>query len=93
MDLSWQQHGACFGVYYEIGIDIWFPPENPGGPKEGRGVSGEKERIRRAKKLCAQCPVINECLAYAIAHDCLGVWGGMDTGERRAYAKGHKLAS
>jgi hypothetical protein len=88
MDLSWQPLGACYGLYYEIDVDIWFPPENPGGPKEGRGVSGEKDRVRRAKKICKDCPVKQECLEYAIATDCVGIWGGMDTNERRAYARG-----
>lgn len=87
-DLSWQQSGACYGLYYEIGkIDLWFPPENPGGPKEGRGITGEKERVRRALKYCSQCPVRETCLEYAVQHDCPGIWGGMDTAERRAYAK------
>ncbi len=87
MDLSWQKLGACYGMYYHIDEDIWFPPENPGGPKEGKGVAGEKERVRRAIKICQDCPVRQECLEYAIAGECVGVWGGMDTNERRAYAR------
>ncbi|MER5384941.1 WhiB family transcriptional regulator [Streptomyces sp. NBC_00647] len=39
----------------------------------------------RAKMLCSGCPVLTECLAYAldqrIEH---GVWGGMTERERRA---------
>jgi WhiB family redox-sensing transcriptional regulator len=87
MDLSWQELGACYGLYYKLGVDLWFPPENPGGPKEGKGVSGEKERIKQAKKICSTCTVKRECLAYAITHDCLGIWGGMDTKEREKYVK------
>lgn len=93
MDLGWQELGNCWGLFYEIGVDIWFPPENPGGPKEGKGVAGEKERVRRAKRICEGCPVINTCLQYAIENDCVGVWGGFDTGERRAFAHEQKLAS
>jgi WhiB family redox-sensing transcriptional regulator len=87
MDLSWQPLGNCYGLFFELGEDLWFPPENPGGPKEGKGVSGEKARVKAAKKICKDCPVKQECLEYAIAAECVGVWGGMDTNERRHYAR------
>jgi hypothetical protein len=83
--MSWQPSGACYGLYYEIGVDLWFPPDNPGGPKEGCGVTGEKERIRRAKTICEGCPVATQCLEFAIEHDCSGIWGGLDTAERHEY--------
>lgn len=36
-----------------------------------------------AKRLCKQCPVINECLAYAMASkERYGVWGGKTARER-----------
>lgn len=42
-----------------------------------------------ARHLCHQCPVIAECLAYALAHDeRFGVWGGMTAEERREIKKG-----
>lgn len=87
MDLSWQEHGHCYGLYYEMGVDIWFAPDNPGGPKEGSGITGEKDRIRRAKKICKDCPVLRECLEYAIDQNCVGIWGGMDTQERQDFAR------
>ena len=41
-----------------------------------------------AKKVCRECPVRNECLAYAmeapIDH---GIWGGMTERERRRYRR------
>lgn len=44
-----------------------------------------------AKKLCAQCPVINICRNYAIeADEAFGVWGGMTAGERRRAKRIHK---
>lgn len=37
----------------------------------------------RAKAICAQCPVIAECLAYALPSPSLeGVWGGTTSTER-----------
>ncbi|MEU4089807.1 WhiB family transcriptional regulator [Streptomyces aureus] len=39
----------------------------------------------RAKMLCIGCPVLTECLAYALDHRIEhGVWGGMTERERRA---------
>ncbi|NDG20123.1 MAG: WhiB family transcriptional regulator, partial [Betaproteobacteria bacterium] len=39
--------------------------------------------IREAKKLCDICVVRQKCLDYAIDNDCVGVWGGLTTVERR----------
>lgn len=39
---------------------------------------------REAKKICALCPVTDECLAYALEHDeRFGIWGGLSERERR----------
>lgn len=39
--------------------------------------------IRAAKAYCSDCPLIEECGAYAIAaREPYGVWGGMDAAER-----------
>lgn len=78
----WQELAACRGM--EIGL--FFARENIGGPKSGRGISGERERVARAKEVCAKCVVIQECLEYAIRYECVGIWGGFDTQERHAYA-------
>jgi WhiB family redox-sensing transcriptional regulator len=38
---------------------------------------------RRAKSICAKCPVRSECLAAALAFRTeFGVWGGMNAKER-----------
>jgi WhiB family redox-sensing transcriptional regulator len=37
-----------------------------------------------AKLICAQCPVVDECLAYALEHgERFGIWGGLSDRERR----------
>jgi WhiB family redox-sensing transcriptional regulator len=39
---------------------------------------------RPAKTVCDGCPVLGECLTYAVAHDeRFGVWGGASERERR----------
>ena len=41
-------------------------------------------RERRAKSICAACPVRQRCLEYAIAADeRYGIWGGLTKDERR----------
>lgn len=82
-DITWQQDAACLGLYKRTGEDLFFSPDNPGGPKAGKGIPGEQERIRRARVLCMMCPVISECLEYALDNDCCGIWGGTTEKERR----------
>lgn len=39
--------------------------------------------LEMAKKVCAGCPVVDECLAYALdTNQTEGVWGGLLPGER-----------
>lgn len=40
--------------------------------------------VREGKRVCRECPVRAECLAYAIEHeDRYGIWGGLSERERR----------
>jgi WhiB family redox-sensing transcriptional regulator len=39
---------------------------------------------RKAKAVCTRCPVRSDCLLFALeSHAEFGVWGGMNTKERR----------
>ena len=39
---------------------------------------------REAKRICADCPVAEPCLEYALANDeRFGIWGGLSERERR----------
>jgi WhiB family transcriptional regulator, redox-sensing transcriptional regulator len=61
-----------FALCAETDPDLFFP--------EGQGVSP-----RKAKSVCARCPVRRPCLAYALEHAVpFGVWGGKSESERRA---------
>lgn len=43
---------------------------------------------RDAKKVCAECPVAQQCLDYALDNDeRFGIWGGMSERERRKIAR------
>ena len=46
----------------------WFPE---------KGVRADK-----AKKICATCPVIDECLQFALKNNETGIWGGTSRRER-----------
>lgn len=86
MTITWQQLGECWRTYYSTGgEELFFSPDIPGGAKGG--AAGEKARVFKAKQMCARCVVRAECLDFAIDNDCVGIWGGMDTGERRKYAR------
>lgn len=49
--------------------------------------------VKRAKAVCATCPVIDECLNFAIVHnERLGIWGGTHEKERRPLRRRWVLA-
>ncbi|GAA2154372.1 WhiB family transcriptional regulator [Kitasatospora kazusensis] len=42
-------------------------------------------QIKEAKGVCRRCPVMEQCLTWALeTGQDAGVWGGMSEGERRA---------
>ncbi len=44
--------------------------------------------IRRAKKACRECPLLDACATYAlIAHEKEGIWGGTTPNERAGLRK------
>ena len=61
-DTNWQDRGACVGHPYP---DLWFPVET------------DEFASALAKEVCAECPVVAECLEYAlVTRQLAGVWGG-----------------
>lgn len=55
----------------QVGSDEWFPDK------------GQSTAL--AKRVCRRCPVVAECLAYALRNDERhGVWGAKSERERRA---------
>lgn len=49
-----------------------------------------KKVVKKAKAVCAVCPVKIHCLEHAIANDEVGIWGGMTTNERRKFVRAQK---
>ena len=70
-EARWQQSAACTSVDPEI----FFPT----------GFGGRRDRAeRKAKKVCARCPVWQQCLDWAVqTRPYAGVWGGTSEEERR----------
>lgn len=72
---TWQLDAACRGN----DRTIFYPPSVP----ERREDRDDREA--RAKAICGQCAVREECLRYALAQrDQHGIWGGLTELERRA---------
>lgn len=45
-------------------------------------------QIAEAKTVCRRCPVVTECLTWALeSGQDAGVWGGMSEDERRAHRR------
>lgn len=67
--MSWRDEAACSGM----DVNIFYPEQGAGMPQ-----------TKRAKAICARCPVRIECLNDALArNERYGVWGGMSERERR----------
>ena len=70
MALDWRHRALCRYEDPEL-----FFPVGTGGPA--------LLQLSEARSVCRRCPVVSECLAFALAHDEVGVWGGMSEDERR----------
>ncbi len=68
----WELSAACMGT----DTSDFYPADGE------RGVS-RRVREAKAKAICNRCPVIAECLRWAIAtNEPWGLWGGMSRDER-----------
>ncbi|SEL15607.1 WhiB family transcriptional regulator [Streptacidiphilus jiangxiensis] len=69
---AWQESAACT----EQDTGLFFHPAGERGPDF-------EARERAAKRVCARCPVMAHCRAYALeAREPYGVWGGLSEDER-----------
>ena len=55
-----------------IGVDFFF--------QEHSTASSSEER--KAKSLCKECPVMQACLEWGLAHESFGIWGGTSPRQR-----------
>ncbi|AQW55110.1 WhiB family transcriptional regulator [Streptomyces antimycoticus] len=71
--MAWWQKAECTHEDPEL-----FFPVGVAGP-------AAQQQEARAKEVCHRCPVIQECLEYALETGMThGVWGGVGEEERRA---------
>lgn len=74
VDIHWNQRAACKGPQSAV----FFPPSQAERKDEREG------RERRAKEICAICPVRRACLDHAMSlHETHGIWGGLNEVERK----------
>ena len=74
--LAWQKDALCA----QTDPELFFP--------ERGGV----RFVRKAKSICGDCTVRDECLEYALANDeRFGVWGGKSERERHRMRKQRDL--
>ena len=77
---SWRESAAC----RFLETDLFFPIG-----KTGLAVA----EIERAKTVCADCPVRQPCLTFALdTHQGYGIWGGYDEDERRVMLRQRRNA-
>jgi len=70
--MDWRHEAACL----EEDPELFFPIGNTGPALL---------QIDEAKAVCQRCPVMEECLKWALeTGQDAGVWGGMSEDERRA---------
>jgi WhiB family transcriptional regulator, redox-sensing transcriptional regulator len=63
----WREGAACAD---RSDVDFFAPPDNRG-------------QVERALAICSICPVIDDCLAFAIeTNQNDGIWGGLTAKER-----------
>lgn len=71
LDDSWRDQAAC----RDKPKNTFFPVNN--SPDYARD-------LRAARRVCASCPVAEQCLRYALEQDIdHGVWGGLSVRQRR----------
>lgn len=69
---DWQIKARCRGV----DSSLFFHPDGERGPARAR-------REARAKAMCRECPVLQQCGAHALtAREPFGIWGGTSETER-----------
>jgi WhiB family transcriptional regulator, redox-sensing transcriptional regulator len=80
---DWQVRAACRG----LNADLFFNPDyERGRPK--------RLREENAKAVCRSCPVLKQCLEWAVAvGEPYGIWGGMTPAERQELRERSYLAT
>lgn len=60
------------------------------GP-DGEERADREFREEEAKSICRQCSLISVCLDWAVANREIGIWGGTNDDERKAFRTGRQV--
>lgn len=77
--MDWRHQAACVNEDPET-----FFPIGATGPA--------LLQIADAKAVCYRCPVIEQCLQWALEHESHGVWGGMSEDDRERFKRRARAA-
>lgn len=69
----WQPEAACLNLSITEKDRVFFP---------GRG---RPNKTAPFEQYCGICPVIDECLEFALVHEEEGVWGGTTSEQRKLW--------
>lgn len=73
---KWFRDKNCF----DEPVDTFYP------------APGDVVRLRRAKEICKECRVRNECLNFALdTNERFGIWGGKSARERSLILRAQRL--
>ena len=80
--IEWQASARCLGLspadFYPEGW-VSIDPDVP---------AWDEGRVEATKAICAECPVQEACLDFAIGtKEAEGIWGGLTGSERRALVR------
>src|SRR5437764_13011564 len=72
LKLGWQESGLC----QSADATVFFAPDS-------ERIREREKREAAAKRVCAECPVRQQCLEHALAlPEQFGIWGGLTELER-----------
>jgi WhiB family transcriptional regulator, redox-sensing transcriptional regulator len=90
--MSNARSGRVGAVIAELSTKLAFDADDRAWMLEAKCLDADPEAFfpekggstREAKRICAACPVREECLDYALSNDeRFGIWGGLSERERR----------
>jgi hypothetical protein len=86
-NVDWER-ANCKGIDTDY---FYYPNGDDGSDRflESRdgGASGVNSVYGYLKRICDECPILNDCAVYAIKHEEHGYWGGMGPRERQRLRK------
>lgn len=71
--------------------EVFFPSDRDDDGKRLMSWPQIREHYEyAATRYCGQCPIVEACREYAIAHEEYGLWGGLSPVQRKAERKARK---